>query len=258
MSLENWGGMTKAQDDSTTIDEAIASAILAHEEDSESHMGAGESIENHRINDVLDHPQGSVVADKSANSQITLSTCFETLDTWEFAGSFISNGFPFVSFGTTTSNNNIAELHLWEVTAFKSEDFDKNLFFQTTFSTDYHGAGDYEIMLGMDDTFNNYIVMGVKIVDNAVTGYFRDGDTLHSVSLGTITRGTTHTIRCFNNKSTGKVEFWINGVKLGTIDFEQYYTSDETMYFTARITKKRTTYGAVLQLYNLIFSRDVA
>lgn len=255
--LENWGQMTKAQDDSQTIDEAIASAIQAHEEDSESHMGEGESIENHRVNEVLDHPQGSVVADKAQNNQVVSSTSFETLNAWEFAGSYSSNGFTYVSFGTTNVNNNEATLKLWEIASFKTADFVKNLFFQTTFSTDYHGAGDYEFIIGIDDVFGAYLTMGMKIVDNAVTGYFHDGTTSHTVSLGTITRGTTHTIRCFANQATGNVEFWIDGVLLGNITFEQHYSTDETMYFTYRVTKKRTTYGAVLQAYNLIFSRDI-
>lgn len=61
-----WGLLSKAQDNPQTIDEAIAQAIAEHEADPEAHMGAGESIENHRTNEVIDHPAQSVVADKPA------------------------------------------------------------------------------------------------------------------------------------------------------------------------------------------------
>lgn len=64
MALPLWGQLEKAQDDSTTIDEAIAAAILAHEADPEAHLGEGESLEEHKTESVIDHPAESVVTDK--------------------------------------------------------------------------------------------------------------------------------------------------------------------------------------------------
>ena len=76
-----WGLLPKAQDDGTTIDEAIAAAIVAHEEDPDAHMGTGESIDVHRANTVIDHPQASVVPDKLTSVGLTFFPVFERKST---------------------------------------------------------------------------------------------------------------------------------------------------------------------------------
>ena len=92
MSLENWGGMSKAQDNAQTIDEAISAAILAHEEDPESHMGVGESIENHRVNDVIDHPAQSIVPDKFDSNQPSMQNFFVNPSSYYEEGNVNQNG----------------------------------------------------------------------------------------------------------------------------------------------------------------------
>lgn len=64
MSTETWGLMPKSQEDNETIEGAINRLIAEHEADPEAHTGANESLAAHRANEVLDHPQQSVVADK--------------------------------------------------------------------------------------------------------------------------------------------------------------------------------------------------
>lgn len=64
MGLPIWGDLDRAVNDATKIDEAIATAIAAHNSDSESHLGADESLETHRGSDIIDHPAESVVNDK--------------------------------------------------------------------------------------------------------------------------------------------------------------------------------------------------
>lgn len=59
-----WGNLTRGVNDGTTIDEAIAEAIDAHMENTEAHLGQGESLETHRENPVIDHPAESVPNDK--------------------------------------------------------------------------------------------------------------------------------------------------------------------------------------------------
>jgi len=65
MVLPLWGLLQKSQDEATTISEAIASAIVAHEEDPTSHLGTGESLQAHKNDTVIDHPAQSVVLDKT-------------------------------------------------------------------------------------------------------------------------------------------------------------------------------------------------
>lgn len=93
MSTEVWGNLPKALDDATTIDQAIAAAIAAHEADSEAHLGAGESLETHRSYDILDHPQGSVVGDKQGSNELVVTTNFDSVDSWSIQGN-VTGVFP--------------------------------------------------------------------------------------------------------------------------------------------------------------------
>lgn len=59
-----WGALQRALNDPTTIDEAIAASVAAHNNEAESHLGTEQSLEMHRENPVVDHPAESVVNDK--------------------------------------------------------------------------------------------------------------------------------------------------------------------------------------------------
>ena len=74
MALPLWGLLSKAQDDAQTINEAIASAIVAHEEDPTAHLGVGESLQEHKHDEVIDHPAESVVQDKLTSDSIVFNS----------------------------------------------------------------------------------------------------------------------------------------------------------------------------------------
>jgi len=93
MSLETWGSLQKNQTDPTTIDEAIASAILAHEADPASHLGAGESLETHRSNEAIDHPEQSVLAENIGGGDVVINTKFESISPWTITGGASISGF---------------------------------------------------------------------------------------------------------------------------------------------------------------------
>lgn len=59
-----WGALNRSLSDSTTVDEAIAEAIDAHNADEEAHLAEDESLDAHRSADVIDHLAESVVNDK--------------------------------------------------------------------------------------------------------------------------------------------------------------------------------------------------
>lgn len=108
MGLPIWGDLDRAVNDTTKIDEAIATAIAAHNSDSESHLGADQSLETHRGSDVIDHPAESVVNDKIkpiARAYVaivdpTSEYDFDTIDgAWAYAAS-IGGGNILVTPGT--------------------------------------------------------------------------------------------------------------------------------------------------------------
>lgn len=110
MSTEVWGLMPKSQDDSTTIDQAIASAIADHEANAESHLGAGESLETHRANEIIDHPASSVVADKFQNFGAILTFTFENISNFSTHGGLTNTYWPGLLFDCAQSADNVVWL----------------------------------------------------------------------------------------------------------------------------------------------------
>jgi len=219
MSLENWGQMTKAQDDSTTIDQAIDAAILAHEEDPESHMGTGESIENHRINAVADHPAGSVVADKLSMGEFNFSTNFENLDSFFMTGSY-DNYWPGVALytdgaGTVKKSAIIADLES------NGLDFDtsKEMLMQFIFNFDDDDVSTLAIFLGRTNADEYLRGMGLKIINDTAQFYTgkTDGTSPNYLSWPTFTRGVSYVVRMHNVPAEGVVKVYINGELLGTL-----------------------------------------
>lgn len=78
-----WGGLAKAQDDPETIEEAIARMIDEHKDDTDAHAEEGQSLTLHRANEVVDHPEGSVLADKESFTETIFKTSFEAIDAWQ-------------------------------------------------------------------------------------------------------------------------------------------------------------------------------
>jgi hypothetical protein len=255
--LENWGQMTKAQDDSTTIDQAIASAILAHEADSESHMGEGESIENHRINDIIDHPQGSVVADKVSTGQIIVTTNFESSAGWDVSAYSSFFIFPALILQTSNVLNNVATAYLTEVLGFETKDFDKDLMFQFTIRTVGGNSGDYNFIFSVADDVENTKSLGFKIVNGVLSGLYNPFETLQTLELLTLTMGNTYTLRCFINSATSNVEFWVNGVLVGSLAYTSLYNTTELMGFRFHAKKVRGTTSCGIQCNSLTFARNI-
>jgi hypothetical protein len=77
-----WGALPKNQTDPSLITDAISAAIAAHNSDPDAHMASGQSIDLHRVNDVLDHPAGSVKNDKSSFNGFNYDLKFADYSTW--------------------------------------------------------------------------------------------------------------------------------------------------------------------------------
>ena len=86
MSIETWGDMNKSQVDNTLIETRISEMIAEHEADPTSHMGEGESISQHRENDVIDHPAGSVLTDKATTKEVVASHAFVPITNYSVVG----------------------------------------------------------------------------------------------------------------------------------------------------------------------------
>ena len=96
MSAITWGMLSKAQDDPETIEEAIVRLIAAHNDDNESHLAAGQSLQSHKAAEIIDHLAESIVHDKIERGAISYDKFdpaniggiinYETADRWAFDG----------------------------------------------------------------------------------------------------------------------------------------------------------------------------
>jgi hypothetical protein len=257
MTIETWGMMAKSQIDPTKIEERMTEMITEHNEDPEAHLGAGKSLETHKSNEVLDHPQSSVVADKVSTGQNLINTFFETVAGWTIYADYSLNFLSYLLLRTTTTVDNIASAYFEEFPTMTVNDFDKDLMLQVTFNGDASNYGDLYFALGIADDMENYVGVGFLVTNLSLIGRYNDGDTLSTVALATLTAGRTYTIRAFINSASSNVEFWLDGILIDIIPYSREYFSDETLGFRASVQKKRGSFSAGLVLNQLTIARNL-
>lgn len=101
MALPLWGQLQKAQDDPETIEEAIERVVSEHNAEPEAHLGEGQSLESHKTEPIIDHPQGSVLADKRSTTELILQFLLNAGEGWDF-----DNASPFVGVSGASILNN--------------------------------------------------------------------------------------------------------------------------------------------------------
>lgn len=119
MALPLWGELEKAQDDATTIAAYVAAQIAAHNEDADSHLESGASLEAHKTESVIDHPAGSVLADKLTFAEDVIQDYFSSLDGWGLSSDpapsvsgFVASLVSPVSFSAACSMDTVPEAML--------------------------------------------------------------------------------------------------------------------------------------------------
>ena len=195
MTVETWGLLPKAQDNSDTIDDAIASAIATHEADPTAHMGTGESIDEHRKNDILDHPEGSVVADKFQKGGLTLTCDFSDLTRFSKFGSYDNSSWPGISLYSDTGTPKRA--YITSIGSNVRPYVDYAYDFQIQFSFFAGGDGPQTINISFGQISSNALVYGVAL-DITETGdkvhWKKVGGEVYSDDLE-ISRAEWHTMR---------------------------------------------------------------
>lgn len=167
-----WGLLAKAQDNPQTIEQRIAEMIAQHEADPEAHMGPGESIENHRINEVVDHPAFSVYDDKLAYDRNVFETNFQTLSGFDITAGVEKNGFDGVYIYSANSSS------LQALTGIAGDmipasffDYPKNPRFLCEIMVTQITSQEAYIFVGYKEETEGF---GFKIVNNKLYGLYYD------------------------------------------------------------------------------------
>lgn len=222
-----WGGVPKAQDDPTTIDDAIAAAVAAHNDDPTAHMAAGQSIDVHRTNEIIDHPAGSVLADKRTSATRELSSNFETLTGFTITG-LVTRFWPGLYINAYTSAHTDAEIGN-DTSGFIlfGFDFAKLPFFQIAQTLGGNNAGTIWFGLGSKYDTTDYQFFGFKFVGDTMYGVVNVFGTVHTVALGTSDE-FEHLFRCYVDTDTHDAIFLIDGVQVGSIAAADYWAAAST------------------------------
>jgi len=253
--LQNWGQMTKAQDDATTIDQAIASAIFAHENDPESHMGVGESIENHRQNEVIDHPANSVVDDKINIEKFSLQDWFASLSAYDVSGLAFSR-LGYAEFYTTTVLNNVTYVYLPADDNYNLAcDVSKNPIFETVCFV--NSSEDFQSDIGFGDIGGDYYV-SFRITKTTSNAVWTDDDGVeHLISLTDITKGVLHKLR-IEIYSGAYISWFVDGFLVAQVDISAVVLGDMRGWiFAYRIETLHIGNVARIGVFRVLYQQDL-
>jgi len=251
MSTETWGLMPKNQDDPTKIEERMTEMITEHNEDPDAHLGAGKSLETHKTNETIDHPAGSLLADKKTFSELEFNTTFENVGAYYTLGS-VSELWPgFMLEPTGTLYANRGELQIDGESGNIEIDFAKEQLFQFIFSADI--ASDGEVYLQMGQTSNSTFKrgFGLQIIGTTATFYASNsaGTSFDTLSFPTFTALNTYIIRMHYVPDDELIYVYIDGELLGTLEWPD---TPPTGYFVCRFLSIRpTTSSPVLNVKSL-------
>lgn len=213
-----WGLLAKAQDDPETIEEAIVRLITAHEADAGAHTGAGESLETHKDQNVIDHKAGSVLADKDTMTEFVIKDDLKSLDGWNITGNIDNADWPGVALYVEWTVVNKSSMDVQSTVPAQFFDTNFDMMFQVTAKFDLSFAL-YEAWLGM-------AIDGILPIDGF--GFiFEDGVTKAMFAItnnreisGAITNDETveHVYRAQYNALAEEATFYIDGVLVATLD----------------------------------------
>lgn len=218
MALPLWGELEKAQDNDQTIDEAIAAAIAAHEADPEAHLGSGESLEDHKAESVIDHPAGSVLADKQTMTEISVTTIFESLDPWSVTGEVDNTDVPGLQFYVESGfvDESGVSSQPQNPKNFRNSAFD--LLFQIQAHFDFATAT-YNANFGFYDA-NSVTPGGFGFVVNGGTlrAYAKQGANVEQSDAISLTLTDDHVYRAYLDAALQQIFFHIDGTLVATLD----------------------------------------
>lgn len=214
-----WGLLPKAQDDATTIAEAIAAALAAHNADPTAHMDPAASLGLHRQNDIIDHPAGSVLTDKN------------TLTEWQY----LPDLFDDAIFSTVENNSN------WDpgnppasfVGAFGTGeycfreglpsgiatllDYTKEILVQWTATLNLNANGDSYLFLGEETTRVPNKGFGFHFDGLTLTGFYQKTGSAVVTSSLTFVNNDLNIMRAHYDPILNAFSFYVNGTLAATL-----------------------------------------
>lgn len=227
MALPLWGQLEKAVDDPQTIVEAIEQMISAHNEDPDAHLGSNQSLESHKQENVIDHPAGSVLADKTTDREYLFSPTFESIANWDTSGEVINSNPGTLSLYIEDGFADFSSIETNLQAFFRYIDLTKDFLFEMYCRTDT-STTDYDIYFGLGNPAGSppdglyFHLTGGQLVGR--WSYFGSGIQTNAIPHD-FTTGHFYRIRY---DATDEIAyFMIDGQQVATLDLSaQDYNTD--------------------------------
>ena len=257
MAQEVWGTLPKAQDDATTIDVAVAAAIAAHNDDPTAHMDDAQSLGVHRTNDIIDHPVGSVLADKTTQSEFEIWDSFVATTNWSKTNVTLGpGGYSFFLEHTVMALDAYASA---EIPFFDDDNFKtlaKVLQFGATLQN--IGTGREAYFEAGDSGVAGQQGIGVKWDATGVTFFVDCGDNRYYGTHVAQDNTTNHLYRINFQPADGKIYFYIDGVQKDSMDIPTDAPDSPGPHTFGLYSVGHATSAPAIILYDLYFSQALS
>lgn len=256
MALPLLGQLQMSQDDPRTVEQVIQDYIDAHEQDPEAHLGEGESLDNHKKYEVIDHPAGSVVPDKIAGGNIHYPVLFSPLSDFDIVGDVNLYNNVFVGLdanGTPTTLSSIeGSLFLTTQSFWQEGDFILDISFLSLFGyTPYEDLVFGKFTTGFyNKNFNRWNI-GLENSTSGLRFFWRMNTGLeYSPYFSSLVFEHFYTFRIFYDRIARKLNFLLNGQISFSVD--DYNGFDSNSSFKAEL-ERDGEYDTAVDLFPLEF-----
>lgn len=213
MTIVCWGNQAKSASDTQRIEQAIQAYVEDHNEDVNAHQLEGSALYMHRVNEKLDHLEGSVSSEFFVNNKIFALGTFESFDGWTTSGDCDPGVFGARIQPVSALDDDVAFIYPNSlVGATLSLDPAKNPFFQTT------------VLLASDEGHISYFGLGAAAGDEAghFIGFKIQSDTVYACwwsdgveyksEIAGITVTGLHCYRVRVDSENSQILFYVDGV----------------------------------------------
>lgn len=237
--LTPWGSLPKDQENPQLISEAISEAIIAHEQDPTAHLGAGESLEQHKTNEVVDHPAFSVLDDKLAYDRNYFLMNFADFDNYDHSSNSQYLALNSLYFSSPNSSGSqwfyAATQDMWSGSEFL---FSKNPRFFTKFQLSNVTNQNTYFIVGERDEGRGF---GFKVINNALSViYYKSDFSEVATFIQNVSAYTIYKIELRVASGTS-IEVYINNLLVTTILDCDFPTTNNFAYSLPWIDFKSTT-----------------
>lgn len=256
MSTETWGLMPKNQEDNEKIEEAIARLIAEHEESPTSHTGENESLAAHRENEVLDHLQGSVVADKFSTTEMIWQTNFGEHALW--TKHYVHDyDWPGMSIPEEGGEGEVPYMY---------QNFANIIGYTLPINVDFYFQAMAQVGEFADGTsgrfgfgvssVNTNDSFGFKFTNTTCKIFFRVDTTESEASVSSFADGDKHTFRAIWVAADAKAYFYVDGVLVGELSKPAGTLTDQVRWGFNLTLGSSSGDGEALFMFHLVLARQ--